>query len=139
MSEIICWVHEIREADCPKCMAETRPTTPAPVEHGRVHTGGSHSGGQPIGTNAPVDAGEVWETAYDAFCDIPKANDADIAAATAIISAAITAAEQRGAESERGKVVGWLRADACTKFCEQVADSEFDFAANAIETGAHDG
>ena len=102
---------------------------------------------------APVEAGEVWKAAVDAY-DLafgPGRHVASNAAATAIISAAITAAEQRGAERERGKVVAWIKAE--NELCDCYARSAgecacgawdgnkswpFDRFANAIETGAHD-
>jgi len=104
----------------------TRPTAPAPVEYGRVHTDGSRSGGQPIGTNAPVEAGEVEQLLWhvEQICG-PLSMQSSVTPCDAdrsilqynfdaIISAAITAAEQRGAESERGfqsEVDRWM--DVC--------------------------
>ena len=58
-------------------------------------------------------------------------------------AAAITAAEQRGAERERGNVVAWLREYGNVHCGEDMAISAMRDAgpsfANAIETGAHDG
>lgn len=110
---------------CERCVA-TRPTATAPVGAGEV-------------------AERVLAIPY-AFAtsrtSAPEMIDRQ-AAATAIISAAITAAEQRGAERERGNVVAWLREYGNVHCGEDMAISAMRDAgpsfANAIETGAHDG
>jgi hypothetical protein len=105
-----------------------------------------------LAEKATVEAGEVWTEAYEAaMLDKYAIHMQSSKAATAIISAAITAAEQRGAERERGKVVAWIKAE--NELCDCYAHSAgecacgawygnkswpFDRFADAIETGAHD-
>ena len=108
-----------------------RPTATAPVEAGEVK---------------PVELTTLEEEVATAVYDYQTSVGLDIEAAgedaygimrsvTPIISAAITAAEARGAESERGKVVAWLRFDL-DDWDDYVAPADI---ADAIETGAHDG
>lgn len=49
----------------------------------------------------------------------------------------LVAAEQRGREQERARVVEWLRDAAVRPYCEQADESEFAFCASAIERGDH--
>ena len=93
---------------------------------------------------APVEAGEVWaeaDTLAHEICGCATASQhrADVKK----LLAYRTAAEQRGAERERGKVVAWLREYGNVHCGEDMAISAMRDAgpsfANAIETGAHDG